>query len=108
MNTAVLNARGWWRGSHPVFAALVGFYAGMVFIILVPGLWGAITRAIVGTQRAEHLFPWVLVTLAVPAAMLAPRKTRLFAEFVWVGILSTAVVVGGVGLLVLWFLVNHG
>jgi hypothetical protein len=102
------RAVGWWRGSHPTVASLVGFYLGMVFIVVIPGLWGAITRAVVGTQRAEHLFPYVLLTLVVPAALLVPRKTRRFAEFVWIGIVSTAVVVGGVAILVLWFLINHG
>jgi len=102
------KGRGWWRRSHPTFAALTGFYAGLLFIILVPGIAGAILAWVFGQEKAEDYFPWVLVTLVVPLAMLVPRKTRRFAEFVWIGIVSTAVVVVGVGALVLWLLIKNG
>lgn len=98
---------GWWRGSHPTFAALAGFYAGLVYIIVVPGVAGAILAAAVGQERAEELFPWLVLTLVVPLALLFPRKTRRFAEFVWLGIVSTLIVVVGVGGLVLWLMVEH-
>lgn len=99
---------GWWRGSHPTFAALTGFYAGLLYIILVPGIAGAILTWVFGQDKAEDYFPWVLLTLVVPLAMLVPRKTRRFAEFVWLGIVSTVVVVVGVGALVLWLLIKNG
>lgn len=98
---------GWWRGSHPTFAALTGFYAGLVYIILVPGVAGAILAAVFGQDRAEQLFPWVGLTLVVPLALLFPRKTRRFAEFVWLGIISTLIVVVGVAALVLWLMIEH-
>jgi len=98
---------GWWRGSHPTFAALAGFYAGLVYIIVVPGVAGAILAAVFGQDRAEELFPWVGLTLVVPLALLFPRKTRRFAEFVWLGIISTAIVVLGVAALVLWLMIEH-
>lgn len=98
---------GWWRGSHPTFAALVGFYAGLVYIIVVPGVAGAILAAAFGQDRAEELFPWLGLTLVVPLALLLPRKTRRFAEFVWLGIISTFIVVVGVAALVLWLMVEH-
>lgn len=99
---------GWWHSSHPTFAALTGFYAGLAYIILVPGVAGAILAAVVGQDRAEDLFPWVGLTLVVPLALLVPRKTRRFAEFVWLGIISTLVVVVGVAALVLWLMIKHG
>lgn len=99
---------GWWRSSHPTFAALTGFYAGLVYIILVPGVAGAILAAVVGQDRAEELFPWLGLTLVVPLALLLPRKTRRFAQFVWLGIISTFVVVVGIGALVLWLMIKHG
>ncbi|MEP9381098.1 hypothetical protein [Nocardioides sp. KR10-350] len=97
----------WWQGSHPTFAALTGFYAGLVFIILVPGLATAILAWVFGQEKAEDYFPYVLITLVVPLALLIPRKTRRFAEFVWLGIVSTFVVVVGVASLVLWILIEH-
>jgi len=97
---------GWWHRSHPTFASLTGFYGGMAFIIVVPGLWAAICAALFGQTRAERLFPLVLVTLLLPLALLVPRKTRRFAIFMWVGIISTAVVVAGVGALTLWLLIH--
>lgn len=99
---------GWWHGSHPTFAALVGFYAGLVYIIVVPGVAGAILAAVFGQDRAEELFPWVGLTLVVPLALLVPRKTRRFAEFVWLGIVSTFIVVVGVAALVLWLMIKPG
>jgi hypothetical protein len=101
-------APGWWHRSHPTFASLTGFYGGMLFIILVPGLWGGITAWLFGQSRAESLFAWVLVTLVVPAALLVPRKTRRFAIYLWIGIVTTAIVVVGVAALVLWLLIHHG
>lgn len=98
---------GWWRGSHPTFAALVGFYAGLLYIIVVPGVAGAILAAVFGQDRAEELFPWLALTLVVPLALLLPRKTRRFAEFVWLGIISTFIVVVGVAALVLWLMIEH-
>ncbi|MEX0426423.1 hypothetical protein AB3X52_02240 [Nocardioides sp. DS6] len=97
----------WWHRSHPTFAALTGFYAGLLFIIVVPGIAGAILAWVFGPEKAEDYFPWVLVTLAVPLALLVPRKTRRFAEFVWLGIVSTVVVVVGVATLVLWVMIKH-
>ena len=102
------DGRGWWRRSHPTFAALTGFYAGLLYIIVVPGIAGAILAWVFGEDTAERYFPWVFVTLVVPLVLLFPRKTRRFAEFVWLGIVSTAVVVLGVGALVLWLLIKHG
>ena len=73
----------WWHRDHPTFAALSGFYAGLLFAIVVPGLYAAILAAVVGQQRAEGLFPFVLVTLIVPlllviiGAVFLPEKLFL-------------------------------
>lgn len=97
----------WWHRDHPVFGPLAGFYAGMVYIIVVPGAYGAVLKAVVGYERAETLFPFVLVTLVVPLALLAPRHTRTFGRYMLLGVVATAVVVVGVALIVLWFLFNR-
>lgn len=97
---------GWWHRSHPTFASLTGFYGGMLFIIIVPGLFAAICAWLFGQSRAEDLFPFVLVTLVFPLALLLPRRTRRFALFIWIGIISTAIVVGGAAAITLWVLVK--
>jgi hypothetical protein len=50
----------------------------------------------------------VALTLLVPLALLIPRKTRRLAEFVWLGIILTVLVVVGVGSLVFWILLKTG
>jgi len=97
----------WWHRDHPVFVPLAGFFTGMVFIILVPGTYAAVLKALVGFERAESLFPFVLLTLVVPIALLVPHRTRRFGRYMLFGVLATAVVVVGVALGVLWFLLNR-
>lgn len=99
---------GWLHSSHPTVAALLGFYIGLAYAIVVPGIGGAALAWVFGHGRAEDLFPWLTLTLLVPLAMLVPRKTRRLAQFVWIGIVSTVVVVVGVGGAVFWFLVQSG
>lgn len=97
----------WWHRDHPVFGPLSGFFAGMVFIIVVPGAYGAILKEVVGYQRAESLFPFVLLTLVVPLGLLVPHHTRRFARYMLFGCVATAIVVIGVAVAVLWFLVKR-
>ena len=54
-----------------------------------------------------RLFGEVLVTLVVPLALVASSRTRRFGTYFWIGMVLTAVVVVGVGALVLWYLVDH-
>jgi|GEM_PF-1672773 len=98
---------GWWRRDHPVFVPLAGFFTGMAFIILVPGSYAAILKAMVGFERTEELFPFVLLTLVVPIGLLIPAHTRRFGRYMLFGVLATAVVVAGVAVGVLWFLLNR-
>ena len=98
----------WWHESHPTFAALTGFFSGMVFVSAVPGGFAGILRLLFDYDRAEQLFPLVLLFFLVPLAMLFPRRTRRFAQFMWVGMVVTALVVLGVTSLVLYFMVRAG
>lgn len=97
----------WWHRDHPVFVSLAGFFAGMVFIIVIPGAYAALLKAIVGYQRAETLFPFVLLTFLVPIGLLVPRHTRKFARYMLFGSIATVVVVVGVAGLVLWILIGR-
>ena len=54
----------WWHRDHPTFTALTGFFTGLAFVILVPGLFVALLRLVFDDDTAEDLFPFVLVMLA--------------------------------------------
>ena len=97
---------GWWHHSHPTFAGITGFFAGMLFVTALPGALVGILRLLVDYDTAEELFPLVLLALAVPIFMLVKRKTRRFAQFMFVGMVVTALVVLGVASLVLYFMVD--
>jgi len=97
----------WWHRDHPVFVPLAGFFTGMAFIILVPGTYAAILKAMVGYERTEELFPFVLLTLVVPIGLLVPHRTRRFGRYMVFGVFATAIVVIGVAVGVLWFLLNR-
>ncbi|NYJ00803.1 CDP-diglyceride synthetase [Nocardioides thalensis] len=94
----------WWHRDHPVFVPLAGFFTGMVFIILIPGTYAALLKEVVGYERAQALFPFVLLTFVVPIGLLVPHHTRKFARYMLFGAVATLLVVGGVALAVGWFL----
>ena len=94
----------WWHHSHPTFAGITGFFAGMLFVTAVPGAFAGILRLLFPYETAEQLFPFVLLALAVPIFLLIKRKTRRFAQFMFIGMLVTALVVLGVATLVLYFM----
>jgi hypothetical protein len=47
------------------------------------------------------------VTLAVPLGLVIAPRTRRFGLYMVVGMVSTALVVGGVAALVLWYMVTY-
>jgi hypothetical protein len=96
----------WWHRSHPTFAGLVGFFTGVAFVIVVPGVYGALLSLLLGDTTAQRLFPLVLIALLVPLALLVPRKTRRFAEFMLLGLVLTVVVVAVTATVVIWVLVK--
>jgi hypothetical protein len=48
----------------------------------------------------------VLIALVVPVALLVPRKTRRFAQFMLLGVVLTALVIGLTTALVVWVMVQ--
>lgn len=96
----------WFHRGHPVFFPLAGFFTGMLSIIVVPGAYATIVKSVAGYERAEELFPFVLVFLVLPISLLVPHKTRRFARYMLLGIVCTVVVVVGVAGGVLWFLLQ--
>jgi len=96
----------WWHRSHPTFAGLVGFFTGVAYVIVVPGVYAALLGLLLSDASAQKLFPLVLVALVIPVALLIPRKTRRFAQFMFLGIVSTIVVVAVTAAVVIWAMIK--
>ncbi len=96
----------WWHRSHPTFAGLVGFFSGVAFVIVVPGIYAAVLSLVFSDRTAQRLFPLVIAILIVPLVMLIPRRTRRFARFMLLGAVGTALVIGLTAALVIWVLVQ--
>jgi len=97
----------WWHRDHPTFTALTGFFTGLAFVIVVPGLFATILNLLVDYNTAEDLFPFVLVMLAVPIGLLIAPRTRRFGVYMAIGMLVTLLVVAGVSALVLWYMIRQ-
>ncbi|HEX3931014.1 MAG TPA: hypothetical protein VHW64_09930 [Nocardioides sp.] len=96
----------WWHRSHPTFAGLVGFFSGVAYVIVVPGIYAALLGLLLSDDEVKRLFPLVLVALLVPVLLLVPRKTRRFAQFMLLGVVATAVVIVATAALVIWVMVQ--
>jgi hypothetical protein len=96
----------WWHRSHPTFAGLVGFFTGVAYVIVVPGIYAALLGLLLSDSSARRLFPLIVFALAVPLALLIPRKTRRFAQFMLLGVVTTALVIGLTAALVIWVMVQ--
>jgi hypothetical protein len=97
----------WWHRDHPTFTAIAGFFSGLVFATLVPGLFVATVRALTSERTAEEAFPFVLLFLVIPIALVAFPQTRRFGKYQFLGIFVTLLVIFGVGIFVLWFLMTY-
>lgn len=97
----------WWQRDHPTFAALTGFFSGMLFVTVVPGGFAGLLRLLFDYDTAARLFPLVAVTLVVPTALVANRRTRRFGLHFVLGMVITALVVLGVASLVLYLVVRY-
>jgi hypothetical protein len=95
----------WWHRDHPTFTAITGFFTGLAYIIVVPGLYAWILSGMLDDRQAEDLFPFILISLAVPLGLVVAPRTRRFGLYMSLGVVTTALVVIGVSLLVLWILV---
>ena len=100
-------ASSWWHRGHPVFTPLSGFFTGLVVVIAVPGVFGALLTTFLGSDTAERVFPFVLVILGIPLVLLAVPRTRTFGRYMLIGMVTTAIVVIGVGALTLWLLIAN-
>jgi hypothetical protein len=97
----------WWHRDHPTFTALTGFFTGLAFVALVPALFVGLLHLVFDDETTNDLFPMVLVALAVPLGLVAFSRTRRFGAYMLIGVVVTALVVGGAASLVLWVMVQR-
>ena len=97
----------WWRRDHPTFTALTGFFTGLAFVVAVPGGFVALLHLAFDDDTTDDLFPLVLVALVVPLGLMAFQRTRRFGSYMLLGVVVTALVVGGAAALVLWVVVRR-
>jgi hypothetical protein len=99
-------APSWWHTSHPTFAGLVGFFVCVAYVIVVPGIYVTVLSLLLSDENVQRLFPLVAVALVIPLALLIPRKTRRFAQFMLLGVVCTALVIALTATLVIWAMVQ--
>lgn len=93
---------------HPTRTALRGFFAGMALMLAVPVTLAAVTTQLDAAASLRTLAPLGLLPLVVPLVLSAVPRTRRLGLYMLFGMLSTAVVVGGVAAAVLFVLVRSG
>lgn len=96
----------WWHRDHPTFTALTGFFTGLVYMIVVPGVFAAVLSRLFDEHAAEELYPLVLVMLVVPLGLVVVPRTRRFGLYMLIGMVITFLVVAGVAALVLWYMIR--
>jgi hypothetical protein len=96
----------WWHRDHPTFTAITGFFTGLVLVTVLPGLFVAVMSKLFGERTAEEAFPFVLLFLALPIAMMAFPTTRRFGKYLLFGMVITLLVIFGVGTVVFWLMMT--
>jgi len=76
--------------------SLGGFFAGVAWVIVVPGVMVTIGSTLWPDFATPGLLFTALVTFGVPLAMLVARRTRRFAAFLLIGMAVTLIVLAGV------------
>ena len=94
----------WWHRDHPIFTPLCGFFSGLAFTLLVPGIFAAVLEAFFPQRTVTDLFPFVAVLLVVPLVLIIRERTRRLGLYFLLGMVTTAVVVVGVAATALWML----
>ena len=96
----------WWHRDHPVFTPLIGFFSGLLFVLIVPAVYAGILGTFLQPHQVRAVFPWLLVSLVVPGYLVVRPATRRFGSYFLLGMVATAVVVLGVGALVVWLMMQ--
>lgn len=94
----------WWHRDHPVFTPLTGFFSGLAFTLVVPGLFAGILEAFFSQHTVTDLFPLGAVLLVVPLVLIVRTRTRRLGLYFLLGMVTTAIVVLGAASISLWLL----
>lgn len=97
----------WWHREHPTFTSLMGFFTGLAFVCIVPGLFVSILQAVFDWRTAEEAFPFVALFLLVPLGLVVWPGTRRFGKYMLFGMVISALVVLGVGSFVFWLMTDR-
>ncbi|MEZ5092203.1 hypothetical protein [Nocardioides sp.] len=101
----------WWHRDHPTFTAIAGFFSGLAFATVVPGLFMATIRFFAddstAERTAEEAFPFVLLFLVIPIGMIVFPQSRRFGSYMIFGIVVALAVVVGVGTFVFWLMIKY-
>lgn len=100
------GAPSFWHRTHPVFTPLSGFFTGLVVVIVLPGLFGAVLSAVVDDKKAESLIPLALLVFGIPVALIIVQRTRRFGRYMLLGMVLTALVVLAVAALTIFVLIR--
>jgi hypothetical protein len=96
-----------WRRDHPAFVPLSGFFSGLAFMLLVPGLFAALLESVLSQHTATDVLPFLLAMFIVPTALLVRERTRRLGLYFLLGMGTSAAVVLGVGALTLWVMIGR-
>jgi hypothetical protein len=99
--------RQFFSKDHPTFTPIMGFFAGLLFVSLVPGAFLLVLDRLFDPEIARGLSPLMATTLIVPLGLLVWRPSRRFGRYMLLGMVVTAVVVIGVTTLVLWLMARR-
>jgi hypothetical protein len=76
-------------------------------VAVVPAVFVGLLHLLVDDETTNDLFPLVLLSLMVPLGLMVPAHTRRFGRYMLIGIVVTALVVGGVASLVVWAMMER-
>ena len=81
-------------------------FTGLVVVIVIPGLFGAVLSAVVDDDTAENLIPLALLVFGIPVALIIMQRTRRFGRYMLLGMVLTAIVVLAVAALTIFVLIR--
>lgn len=102
--------RGWFHRGHPVFTPLAGFFTGVLSLVVILGALGWVLRNVLDVDLSEnprYFFYALGALLVIDIALLVVPRTRRFAKYMLAALVTTPIVVGGVGALTLYLLLKN-
>lgn len=102
------EASGSTAPQKPVGEALGGFFAGMLYVLVLPVLWWVLSDPDSPADLLSADLVFFLPAILVPIGLAIAPRTRRFGRYMLLGVGLSGVVVVGVAALVLAFLIFTG